>query len=193
MSQGIFGKELLAAVLLVSVPTCKMGKRTSARFYRGFTAAYVERGRQVNSVFRGAVSEIVASGDLMNRGFYVYRALSPSSPTDLVVIDHNGLTAKVEVKTAHQREGIYYFSMKGIRADILAVVCNEQVLYTFWTDWGSRFFENIAKSDPQSIISVEQMNSMGSEPIPSSVPRCLARRDPMYTLRPALDLTGGVV
>lgn len=53
----------------------------------------------VSSGTRGAVSELVASCDLMERGFHVFRAMSPSSCCDLIAVK-GGLVFMVEVRSA---------------------------------------------------------------------------------------------
>ncbi len=49
----------------------------------------------------GAISELRASVDLLSKGWNVFRALSPSSPCDLVILKDN-YVLKVEVRTARR-------------------------------------------------------------------------------------------
>jgi hypothetical protein len=78
----------------------------------------------------GAVSELLASADLMARGFDVYRALSPNACFDLVAY-RAGRLYRVEVTTAtpHPSGGLYHPSKPGIGYDILAVVIGHEVRY----------------------------------------------------------------
>jgi hypothetical protein len=50
----------------------------------------------------GALSELLASADLIRRGFHVFRAVSPSAPCDLIAVSEQG-TFRVEVKTAGRK------------------------------------------------------------------------------------------
>ncbi len=47
---------------------------------------------------KGAISELVVAADLLDRGYSVFRSVSPNSPIDLVVLK-SGRLQKVEVKT----------------------------------------------------------------------------------------------
>ena len=69
--------------------------------YRLFTKAKYEAlnprfGR--TSATTGAISELRVSVDLMQRGYDVFRALSPSCPCDLAVLK-NGKLLRIEVRT----------------------------------------------------------------------------------------------
>lgn len=57
----------------------------------------------------GALSELIASADLIKNGYEVYRALSPSSFCDLLAIK-NGEIFKLEIRTA-----VYYSNKDGIQ------------------------------------------------------------------------------
>ena len=81
---------------------------------------------------RGAVSELRVVVDLMERGFHVYRAMSPSCPCDLVVWKEDGPVIRVEVKTAraHRRTGKVYFN-KGAKNvfDAICHVTPDELIY----------------------------------------------------------------
>ncbi len=47
----------------------------------------------------GAAAELLVCSDLLRLGYHVFRSVSPTCPTDLVVIK-NGIVLKVEVKSA---------------------------------------------------------------------------------------------
>lgn len=77
---------------------------------------------------RGAVSELRACVDLMERGFEVFHSVSPDSSCDLAVLKDDRLL-RVEVRTGHyKRSGGYSYPGK-VRADMLAVVLHDQIVY----------------------------------------------------------------
>lgn len=59
-------------------------------------------GRQVPPGTSGAVSELMASTDLMLKGYHVFRALSPSCPCDLIAFK-DGVSLRVEVRSVSLR------------------------------------------------------------------------------------------
>jgi len=72
----------------------------------------------------GALNELRASVDLMLRGWEVFRALSPSSPCDMVAF-RNGTLLRVEVTTGYITPGtgkLAYSKHIKDKRDILAVV-----------------------------------------------------------------------
>ena len=77
----------------------------------------------------GAMSELLASIDLMRRGFEVYRALSPSSSCDLIALK-NSRIYKFEVRTAYRnQDGSINYSKTSIRADrVVAILLRENVV-----------------------------------------------------------------
>lgn len=83
----------------------------------------------------GAISELLVSVDLMNRGFNIFRSLSPHAPCDLVATRGEG-TFRIEVKTGIiNEEGRIEqptFRAKKLHKafDVLAVVCrNGKIAY----------------------------------------------------------------
>lgn len=58
------------------------------------------RASGINTASVGALHEMLVSADLMKRGFYVFRALSPSCPCDLIVM-HGKTVLRVEVTTGY--------------------------------------------------------------------------------------------
>jgi hypothetical protein len=86
----------------------------------------------INSATKiGALSELVASIDLIRKGYDVFRALSASCPCDLIIIK-DGLLKRVEVRTASMRRGQLSYSDGDIeegKSDILALVLDDDVLY----------------------------------------------------------------
>lgn len=72
----------------------------------------------------GALAELVVGADLLRRGYAVYRALSPSAPCDLIILQ-NGKMWRVEVRSAKRGLGErIFFGFKAAdlgRHDILAL------------------------------------------------------------------------
>lgn len=80
----------------------------------------------------GAISELRVAADLLQRGYAVFRALSPSCPCDLAILWDNRLF-KMEVKTA-SRSGFtnkvtYSMSSNRNSYDILAAVLPDEIVY----------------------------------------------------------------
>ncbi|OGM10630.1 hypothetical protein A2Z67_00040 [Candidatus Woesebacteria bacterium RBG_13_36_22] len=88
------------------------------------------RGR--NSVLTGSISELLVCVDLLCKGFYVFRSVSPSAPCDLIII-HENKTAKIEVKTTYSKSGGGFIKfeeeMDKSKFDILALVYGSEVHY----------------------------------------------------------------
>lgn len=60
-------------------------------------------GVQLTTGTMGAVGEMVVAIDLINRGYHVFRALSPSCPCDLVAYRDGVAPFRVEVRTATRK------------------------------------------------------------------------------------------
>lgn len=79
----------------------------------------------------GAASELIASVDLLKRGYEVYRAVSPSSSSDLIIKKDNKISS-VEVRTGRYTDsGKLWFPNTNMRSDYFAVVIylNNSVVY----------------------------------------------------------------
>lgn len=81
----------------------------------------------------GAVQELSVAADLLLRGYDVFRAVSPSSSCDIVIL-HKKKLYRVEVKTGHYgRSGeLYYPKGDSSKYDFLAVVItndNKKIKY----------------------------------------------------------------
>lgn len=90
--------------------------------------------KQHSTGVTGAISELLVAGDLMQKGFEVFRALSPASSCDLMAYkDHCFL--RVEVRTGRrQKSGKVGFAMKAVdmgRHDILALYVPEEDLIIY--------------------------------------------------------------
>lgn len=80
---------------------------------------------------RGATAELIASVDLLRRGFDVFRAISPSCPCDLVAM-RGSLCLRVEVRSGHMNPatGVLSIPMRETdRFDLLAVVVGDTIGY----------------------------------------------------------------
>lgn len=77
----------------------------------------------------GAVSELVASVDLLRKGYEVFRALSPSCSCDLAILkDHQLL--RIEVRTGKRSAtGKITYPPDRANADHFAVVVGTEVHY----------------------------------------------------------------
>lgn len=82
----------------------------------------------------GAVSELVASADLMRQGFAVFRAMSPACSCDLLILC-DGIVQRVEVRTGQRLvNGNFSFPLRHTdagRFDILAVVIENTDVYYY--------------------------------------------------------------
>jgi hypothetical protein len=72
---------------------------------------------------RGAMSELRVCVDLMARGFHVYRAMSPSCPSDLVVWKERGRAIRIEVKTARKNMATGNIAYQSSKRNVFEVIC----------------------------------------------------------------------
>lgn len=70
----------------------------------------------------GALAELLVSADLLNRGYEVFRALSPSCSCDLVAV-RGQYILRIEVKNAHRTPAGICFNVRfdPEKADVLAL------------------------------------------------------------------------
>lgn len=80
---------------------------------------------------RGAVSELVVSADLLDKGYAVFRALSPSCACDLIVLSPDKVLSRIEVTTAavSTTGKLWYPPKDAAKFDILAVVLRDEIHY----------------------------------------------------------------
>jgi hypothetical protein len=89
-------------------------------FYRKITL--VDKFPKIGTGNLGALSELIASADLLRQGYEVFRAVSPSCSSDLVAIK-DGKRLTIEVRTARlSTKGVLYFSRENFRSDHYALV-----------------------------------------------------------------------
>lgn len=79
----------------------------------------------------GAMNEMKTCCDLIKRGFEVFRSVSPANGVDLVIIDENKKTLRVEVTTGRYLPSgaITYTTHDNEKYDIIAVVTDKEIKY----------------------------------------------------------------
>ena len=78
----------------------------------------------------GAIAEYRTIIDLLSHGFEVFHSVNPGSPCDLAILKNNKLF-RVEVKSLrYSASGVPYKPTKPIRADILASVMPDKIIYS---------------------------------------------------------------
>jgi Holliday junction resolvase len=76
----------------------------------------------------GAINELRVAGDLMTKGYEVFRALSPACSCDLVALK-NGVLSRIEVRTAYRSRTGITRNATNFRGDILAFVLPKKIIY----------------------------------------------------------------
>jgi hypothetical protein len=70
----------------------------------------------------GALSELIVCSDLLQRGYEVFRAVSPSCSTDLIASKNDNIF-KVEVRTGrYNASKKLYYANQNVRSHVVAVV-----------------------------------------------------------------------
>lgn len=109
----------------------KYCNKTCAKHYQNLIGTGYSK-RNIACATVGAVSELLASTDLMNKGFHVFRALSAACPCDLIAFNATGLQ-KIEVRTGRRLQNGRIncpFTLDVIdKADLLAIVVGNEVIY----------------------------------------------------------------
>lgn len=77
----------------------------------------------LNTGMKGAIGELVVCADLLSKGFEVYRAVSATSKSDLVIIPSSGQPVRVEVTTGTYRNdgSVSHTTKAAAKFDLLAV------------------------------------------------------------------------
>jgi hypothetical protein len=82
----------------------------------------IGRGQGLSPGTVGAVGELMVAADLMQRGYHVFRALSPNAPCDLIAFRSGQTAVKVEVKTGYRKaDGTLAHALPVHPIDVLAV------------------------------------------------------------------------
>ncbi|MGE3341481.1 MAG: group I intron-associated PD-(D/E)XK endonuclease [Candidatus Altimarinota bacterium] len=85
----------------------------------------------------GCISEYAVASDLLQRGFEVFKALSPAASCDLIVMK-DGKYFRIEVKTGTKKgDGVYWNAPRAGLSDILGVyiLATKEVLYPDKKPW----------------------------------------------------------
>ena len=123
---------------------CSLERKTKKRILKKLLPnpiisikSYLKYGRKLPTGSIGTLSELIVSVDLLKRGFYVFRSMTPNSPCDLI-IEKEGWTIRLEVKTGNRSIGaskkIYFGQVRPkylSRIDSLAVVIPEESLIIY--------------------------------------------------------------
>lgn len=88
---------------------------------------------KISTASIGAGAELAVGSDLINKGYYVFRNLSPNGPCDLIIMK-DGVLKKIEVKTGRiHTNGQLTFGYSKLRDggnfDILAVWTDHNIFY----------------------------------------------------------------
>jgi hypothetical protein len=57
---------------------------------------------------KGVCSELIAAKEFLNKGYYVAKSLDPQCPFDLIVVDKQGKTRLLDVKSVSYRKSKSY-------------------------------------------------------------------------------------
>lgn len=83
----------------------------------------------------GALSEMRVIADLLSKGYYVYRSVSPNSPCDIVIVKGDTIF-KVEISTTikSMKTGKLLIPKKlaSYKYDIMALVTNNGEAIEYW-------------------------------------------------------------
>lgn len=114
---AICGKIFLSHYNQTKCQECKQQERVEFSRYK-------KLGISTSTV--GAIEELRVSVDLMEKGFYVFRALSPSCPCDLFAMK-NGKQFDIEVRTSYRKyNGDFSRPKLNSRANYFAWVVRER-------------------------------------------------------------------
>lgn len=102
-----------------------MPRRIKPKFIE--TLTYPELDRSMRWI-SGSVSELRVACDLFLKGYYVFWALSPRSPFDLVGYKDGKLT-RFEVRTGSLLRSGKINAVRTHRADVLAIALTSQIIY----------------------------------------------------------------
>jgi hypothetical protein len=105
----------------------------------------------------GAIAELLLGADLLNRGFSVFRALSPAAPVDLILISGADTVLRIEVRMTNisPKTGAIYWSTKHQGADLFALYdrVHKRCLYEPITAIGKNFCEQFdLPRHPKSVL-----------------------------------------
>lgn len=117
------------------IPRNNRGKYCSIECYKKYNTMRTGRisNKNIPASTVGAVSEMAVCLDLLERGYSVFRSMSPSCPCDLIAMK-DGKIERIEVKTGYRAiDGkLTYPATKNNKFDKLAIYIrtNKEVIYT---------------------------------------------------------------
>ena len=111
--------------------------RQSAEYRRKAKATYQEQrpsyvGSSQKTGITGAIGELRVAAHFLEKGWEVFRSLSSTCSCDLIIM-RGKRKQRVEVRTGWKlRNGACRFSKRRVRADIVAVVLRDSIVYKRW-------------------------------------------------------------
>jgi len=91
--------------------------------------SYIHHNSSLSTGTVGAISELRVSADLLLKGYEVFRSVSQSASCDLAVLKNKQLL-RVEVRSGYEKpNGGFYTNRANFRADILATVTKDRIIY----------------------------------------------------------------
>lgn len=99
------------------------GNMATHKKYRKANPLSIEEqnGIKLSCGTKGTLSELKVAVDLIEKGYEVFRAVSPASPCDYAIMK-NGKLLKLEVKSRYYSSAGNVFKLPPHKADILALV-----------------------------------------------------------------------
>jgi hypothetical protein len=85
----------------------------------------------ISTAMSGAISECRTCADLMAKGYWVFRSVSASSPSDLVAYKADGPMIRIDVKTYYRtgKVGSFLKLIDQGRCDVIAMATPEGIEY----------------------------------------------------------------
>lgn len=107
-------------------------KYCSRKCIHGFIYGNGSPFKHISTGTVGALGELLVSADLMKKGYEVYRALSPSSSCDVLILKNNKMNT-VEIRTGYRStDGKKITTNRvNIKANILATIIHStnEIIY----------------------------------------------------------------
>jgi len=120
------GKPILNPIRKTGTKFC--GLKCATEFGRR-NMVKVEGSSTLQMGTLGAIGEYIACVDLLRKGYEVFRSVSPTCSCDLVILK-DGKLETVEVRVgAKYYSGCLRYSQTKIRADLLAIVLHDEIIY----------------------------------------------------------------
>lgn len=100
-------------------------------YWRNQQQGHDSKAILLNNNNKGALGELKVTCDLLEKGFSVFRSVSPSCDCDLVIMK-DGILKRVEVTTGYRGMSgkLFFVPHKKENYDILALIIKGQVVYS---------------------------------------------------------------